>query len=144
MLLARPSLASVYHLTRTPCRPVLVAPFHQAARTMSSNTTAADPSTIDIASSSCEPCRGDSPSIKPEEHPSLLSQISPEWRIEPFQNNTAPALQRDFKFKNFKYAMQFGNTIGEIAETKGIKHHPAIVVEWGKVTCASSSADWQS
>lgn len=89
-----------------------------------------------LATSSCEPCKGDSPSIPVSDYPSYLSQLSPGWRIESFQNNSSPALQRDFKFKNFKQAIQFGNTIGDIAETPGIKHHPAIVIEWGKVTCA--------
>lgn len=89
-----------------------------------------------LATSSCEPCKGDSPSIPSSEYSNYLSQLSPSWRIESFSNNTAPALQRDFRFKNFKQAMQFGNTIGDIAEMPGIKHHPAIVIEWGKVTCA--------
>ena len=126
----------------SPCPRLLPGypPLRFFARMASSSSPPSQPqppsSKSGLAASSCEPCKGDSPSIPPSEYASYLSQLSPEWRIEPFQGNPAPALQRDFKFKNFKQALRFGNAIGEIAETPGIKHHPAIVIEWGRVTCA--------
>lgn len=119
-------------LLRAICRPLQST----APRQVIFGARMSSSASMDIATATCEPCKGDSPSILPKDYSELLSQISPEWRIEPFEKYEAPALQRDFKFKNFKYALQFGNAIGEIAETKGIKHHPAIVIEWGRVTCA--------
>lgn len=40
-------------------------------------------------------------------------------------------LRREFKFKDFKEALNFVNKIGEIAEEEG--HHPDIELGWGKV-----------
>jgi 4a-hydroxytetrahydrobiopterin dehydratase len=124
------------HLIRQELR--LNLPLIRKAVMSSSSSTSAgnQASTSDLSQSNCEPCKGNSPSIPQNEYPTYLSQISPQWRIEPFHGNTCPALQRDFKFKNFKNAEKFARAIGEIAEEPGIKHHPAIVLEWGKVTCA--------
>jgi 4a-hydroxytetrahydrobiopterin dehydratase len=41
-------------------------------------------------------------------------------------------LEREFKFKNFKQALAFANQVAELAEAEF--HHPAILLEWGKVT----------
>jgi 4a-hydroxytetrahydrobiopterin dehydratase len=98
--------------------------------------SASDGKGDELFRAACVPCKGNSPAIPPSEYPSYLAQLSPEWRIEPFHGNTCPALQREFRFKNFKNAERLARTIGEIAEEPGVKHHPAIVIEWGKLTCA--------
>jgi len=41
-------------------------------------------------------------------------------------------LCKEFKFKNFVEALAFTNKVGELAEAEN--HHPAILVEYGKVT----------
>jgi 4a-hydroxytetrahydrobiopterin dehydratase len=41
-------------------------------------------------------------------------------------------LERAYKFKNFREALEFTNQVGEIAEQED--HHPLIQIEWGKVT----------
>ena len=44
----------------------------------------------------------------------------------------ADSLTRQFKFKNFVQALAFANRVGDLAEQQD--HHPAILVEWGRVT----------
>jgi pterin-4a-carbinolamine dehydratase len=41
-------------------------------------------------------------------------------------------LERVFKFKNYAQSVAFANRVAEIAESQ--HHHPAIVLEWGRVT----------
>jgi 4a-hydroxytetrahydrobiopterin dehydratase len=40
-------------------------------------------------------------------------------------------LEREYKFPDFKTALDFTNKVGAIAEEQG--HHPDIYVAWGKV-----------
>jgi 4a-hydroxytetrahydrobiopterin dehydratase len=41
-------------------------------------------------------------------------------------------LERVFRFRDFKEALEFTNRVGALAEEEG--HHPAILTEWGQVT----------
>ncbi len=76
----------------------------------------------------CVPCRGGEPTVTELEikgfHPQVL-----EWEV--IELNNIKRLERVFRFKNFKEALEFTNKIGDIAEQEG--HHPVIVTEWGKV-----------
>ncbi|MGA8018147.1 MAG: 4a-hydroxytetrahydrobiopterin dehydratase [Desulfobacterales bacterium] len=38
---------------------------------------------------------------------------------------------REYKFKNFRQALDFTNRVGELAEEQG--HHPDIYLSWGRV-----------
>ena len=40
-------------------------------------------------------------------------------------------IQKQFKFRNFREALEFTNRVGELAEQQG--HHPDIGLSWGKV-----------
>lgn len=40
-------------------------------------------------------------------------------------------LEKSYKFKDFRQALQFTNQVGELAEEAG--HHPDIYLTWGKV-----------
>ncbi|MGA9476556.1 MAG: 4a-hydroxytetrahydrobiopterin dehydratase, partial [Desulfobacterales bacterium] len=40
-------------------------------------------------------------------------------------------LEREYKFKNFRQALDFTNRVGELAEEQG--HHPDIHLSWGRV-----------
>jgi len=40
-------------------------------------------------------------------------------------------IKKEFKFKNFKQALDYTNKIGEVAEDK--QHHPEIFLTWGQV-----------
>jgi 4a-hydroxytetrahydrobiopterin dehydratase len=49
----------------------------------------------------------------------VYKQQVPEWEV--VNVDGIPHLKRDFKFDNFAEALEFTNTIGEIAEEQG--HH---------------------
>ncbi len=76
----------------------------------------------------CIPCRGGEPTVTDLEIKGFHPQVS-EWEI--IELNNIKRLERVFRFKNFKEALEFTNKIGNIAEQEG--HHPVIVTEWGRV-----------
>ena len=77
----------------------------------------------------CEACRPDAPKVTDQELHTLLNEI-PDWRTETI--DCVKQLERQYGFKNFMEALDFTNRVGELAEQAN--HHPAILVEWGKVT----------
>lgn len=78
---------------------------------------------------SCEACSADAPKIGEGEKRSLLGEI-PDWQLVELDGEEQ--LQRVFRFRNFAEAQAFTNRVGELAEAEG--HHPAILLEWGRVT----------
>lgn len=82
-----------------------------------------------LKAQACEACRADAPKMAEDEKCSLLADI-PDWEL--IELDGEEQLQRVFRFRNFAQAMAFTNTVGELAEAEG--HHPAILLEWGKVT----------
>ena len=54
----------------------------------------------------------------------------PQWAL--IQDGMMVKLQRIFSFDNFASALVFTNQLAQLAEDEG--HHPAILLEWGKVT----------
>lgn len=77
----------------------------------------------------CTACRADAPRVTDAEIAELKLQI-PGWEF--IEQNGIPQLKKQFVFKNFAEALAFANKIGGLAESEG--HHPAVLVEWGKVT----------
>ncbi len=73
----------------------------------------------------CVPCSGDIPALK---RPAIevLQKDVPRWNVV-----KAHHLQREFKFPDFKQALEFVNRVGVIAEQEG--HHPDLLLSWGKV-----------
>jgi len=82
-----------------------------------------------LTEQTCVPCRGGVPTLSDDEIDALLPEI-PDWQL--IESDGVKQLQRSFTFRNFKRALAFTNTVGELAEEEG--HHPAILTEWGKVT----------
>ncbi|OGI76507.1 hypothetical protein A3C57_01440 [Candidatus Nomurabacteria bacterium RIFCSPHIGHO2_02_FULL_33_12] len=74
----------------------------------------------------CAPCEG---GMLP------IDKVSAEILIQKIPNWTLPddikSIYREFKFTNFKQALDFTNKVGLIAEAEG--HHPDIELSWGKV-----------
>ena len=64
-------------------------------------------------------------SLELEKSNDLMGQLCDEWTI------TDGRLEREFKFKNFRLALEMTNRIGKLAEEQG--HHPDIFLAWGKV-----------
>jgi 4a-hydroxytetrahydrobiopterin dehydratase len=66
----------------------------------------------------------------------LAKQLNSGWKVVKQHH-----LEREFKFKNFREALDFTNKVGELAEAEG--HHPDIFLAWGqvKVTIWTHSVD---
>ena len=82
--------------------------------------------TNELAKKQCIPCKEGVPPLKAENLKKLHNQIDAGWRIIDEHH-----LERNFKFKNFRQALDFTNRVGELAEEQG--HHPNICLGWGKV-----------
>lgn len=83
----------------------------------------------DLTQRRCEACQAGAPQATQAEIDEFKPQI-PDWEI--IDAGGVNQLQRVYKFKNFAQALDFANKVGEIAEQED--HHPAILVEYGKVT----------
>ena len=80
----------------------------------------------DLASKECVPCKGGVPPLRGEKLDQLLTGLGNGW-----QAVNEHHLEKDYKFKDFRQALDFTNRIGVIAEAQG--HHPDIYLAWGKV-----------
>ncbi|HEY6765304.1 MAG TPA: 4a-hydroxytetrahydrobiopterin dehydratase [Candidatus Sulfotelmatobacter sp.] len=77
-----------------------------------------------LADKQCVPCRGGVPPLKGKELGEMLKNV-PRW-----QTVDEHHLTREFKFPDFKQALDFVNKVGTVAEEQG--HHPDILLAWGK------------
>lgn len=77
-----------------------------------------------LADKNCVPCRGGVPPLKGEELNKIHGSI-PEWQVINEHH-----LHREFRFPDFKQALDFVNRVGAVAEQEG--HHPDILLSWGK------------
>src|SRR4030095_12593543 len=66
-------------------------------------------------------------SISGQEALGKLAALQPGWRVISDHH-----LEREFKFPDFRQALQFTNRVGELAEEQN--HHPDIKLSWGSVT----------
>jgi len=77
-----------------------------------------------LAEQTCVPCRGGVPPLNAEQIQPLASQVK-NWNVVDNHH-----IEKDFKFSDFKTALDFVNKVGAIAEEQG--HHPDIYLAWGK------------
>ncbi|MEX1034011.1 MAG: 4a-hydroxytetrahydrobiopterin dehydratase [Cellvibrionaceae bacterium] len=82
-----------------------------------------------LAGNHCKACRVDAPRVTGEQV-AMLSKEIPDWQL--LTVSAIDQLQRGYTFPDFQSALAFANRVGELAEAEG--HHPALLVEWGKVT----------
>src|SRR3972149_390953 len=80
----------------------------------------------DLARKKCVPCRGGVPPLKGAALTSLVEQLGGDWTVVDEHH-----LEKAFAFKNFRQALEFANSLGELAEAEG--HHPDILLRWGSV-----------
>lgn len=80
----------------------------------------------ELASQTCEPCRGGVEPLRSEAIAPLLAQLSDGWEVI-----EAHHLTRTFAFPDFATALTFVNAVGAIAEEAG--HHPDVWLAWGRV-----------
>ena len=78
----------------------------------------------DLASKTCVPCRGGTPPLEGEPLEELSRQL-PGWDVVEEHH-----LRREFRFANFREALDFVNRVGELAEEQA--HHPDVDFGWGR------------
>ncbi len=79
-----------------------------------------------LASGTCVPCQSGAEPLKGTDIEDLLSSLSENWQVIDDHH-----LERTYKFRNFRDALDFVNRIGALAEQQN--HHPDIYLAWGKV-----------
>jgi 4a-hydroxytetrahydrobiopterin dehydratase len=79
-----------------------------------------------LADKECAPCKGGQPPLAGDIVAELSQELNTAWSVV-----ESKRLERDFKFKDFKTALDFTNRVGELAEQQN--HHPDIYLTWGKV-----------
>src|SRR5271165_3711609 len=72
----------------------------------------------------CTPCRGGIPPLSRTEAESYLARV-PGWALA----DDGRQIERSFRFKNFKEALDFVARTGALAESEG--HHPDVSFGWG-------------
>ena len=79
-----------------------------------------------LANMDCVPCKGGVPPLKGDELAALQEELGGSWCAVDEHH-----LEKEFRFKDFREALAFTNSVGELAESQG--HHPDIYLAWGKV-----------
>ena len=79
-----------------------------------------------LAEKECAPCRGGEPPLKGEDLRKMAQQLKGGWNVVDEHH-----LEKEYRFKDFREALNFTNKAGELAEAQG--HHPDIYLAWGKV-----------
>ena len=74
----------------------------------------------------CFACSIDTPPLEADSIQDLIKELEAGWKV--IDNKR---IERQFRFKDFKGALEFVNLVGEVAEEEG--HHPDIELGWGKV-----------
>ena len=83
---------------------------------------------INYSEKICEACQPDADPASSEEIIEFLSNNS-DWSL--IRSDDVKKIEKIYKFKNFRDALEFTNLVGEVAEIEG--HHPQIITEWGSV-----------
>ena len=78
----------------------------------------------ELAEKKCVPCRGGTPPLEGKQLKTLHDSV-PQWTVAKGHH-----LTREYKFPDFRRALDFVNKVGEVAEEQG--HHPDILLAWGK------------
>ena len=80
--------------------------------------------TSELADRSCSPAKASA--LKGEDLRALLGQLQYGWTM-PNEHH----LEKEYRFKDFREALEFVNRLGEEAEREG--HHPDVYLSWGRV-----------
>ncbi len=82
-----------------------------------------------LASMECVPCRGGIPPMAHDEIQGYLADLGGGWRVVDDHH-----LEKEYRFKDFREALDATNRVGELAEQVG--HHPDIELGWGRMKLA--------
>jgi len=78
----------------------------------------------------CRPPQADEPALSGDEVKELLKEV-PDW------SKRGKAIEREFKFKDFRQAMEFVNRVADTANSQD--HHPDIFISYNKVRLTFST-----
>ena len=79
----------------------------------------------ELSNRRCVPCRGGIPPLKGDDLRRIAGQLGGGWQVVDEHH-----LEKEYRFANFREALDFTNRLGEISETEG--HHPDILLSWGR------------
>jgi 4a-hydroxytetrahydrobiopterin dehydratase len=81
----------------------------------------------DLKNKKCVPCEGGVKPLTPDEYGAYLRSELSGWA-----DLDQKKIEKVYKFKDFKEALEFVNRVGDLAESEG--HHPDIYLHgWNKV-----------
>ncbi len=80
---------------------------------------------MNLTDKKCKPCEGGVKPLKGNALQPYLKEVQ-GWSVVQEHH-----LEKEFKFKDFKTALDFVNKVGALAEKEN--HHPDISLSWGKV-----------
>jgi 4a-hydroxytetrahydrobiopterin dehydratase len=92
--------------------------------------TAKEDAIMELTGQRCVACQKGAPQATDEEIARWLPQLDDGWEIVEIDGEKR--LRRTIKTKNFASALALADVIGAAAEAEA--HHPALLVEWGKLT----------
>jgi 4a-hydroxytetrahydrobiopterin dehydratase len=78
-----------------------------------------------LADQRCVPCRGGVLPMDKARANELLRELNEGWRL-----NGEGHLEREYRVRNFRDAMDLANKVADVAEQEG--HHPDLRIAWGK------------
>ena len=81
---------------------------------------------MELLEKKCIPCSIGEDPLTTEQIQENMKQLEEGWEVIEDKK-----IKRQFKFKDFKSALDFVVKIGDIAESEG--HHPDLCLGWGKV-----------
>lgn len=79
-----------------------------------------------LSEEGCVPCKSGASPLKGVELKKLSNRLGKSWKVVKGHH-----LEREYKFKDFREALDFTIKVGELAER--VQHHPDIYLAWGKV-----------
>ncbi len=79
-----------------------------------------------LAQQKCNACGRGTPPIEGKALEKFLEELGGDWKVVNEHH-----LEKEFRFSNFKEALEFTNQIGTLAEQES--HHPDLHLSWGKV-----------
>lgn len=83
-----------------------------------------------LAEKTCRPTKAGEPPLPRKEAEDLLRGI-PKWSLG------EKAIEREFRFKDFRQAMDFANNVAAVANEQD--HHPDICISYNKVSVTLST-----
>ncbi len=82
---------------------------------------------MDLTQKKCVPCEGGVPPIRGDALKEYLAQVPSGWEVMEEEEK----IRKEFKFKDFKEAIDFVVKVAKLAEEEG--HHPDIFIFYSRV-----------